>query len=105
MIDKQAARKAAKEAPQHWVIYAARTGGQAWVGATPNLQAAENRLRFQLKMGSCTVAGMQAAHDGTLTTETLEEIDDALGPLARDEAVKTLRAAWAARLSAKPMER
>ncbi|MFY0634851.1 MAG: hypothetical protein JXQ91_13650 [Vannielia sp.] len=104
-IDRRAARTAAKEAADAWVIYAARTGGKTWVGATPNLAAAENRLRFQLRMGSCTVAGMQAAHDGTLTVDTLEALEADLGPLARADAVKARRAAWATRLDATPMLR
>ncbi|QDC09096.1 hypothetical protein FHY55_07500 [Oceanicola sp. D3] len=105
MIDKRTARAAYKEAPDRWVIYAARTGGQCWVGATPNLHAAENRLTFQLKMKSCTVPGMQTAHDGNLTVEALEELDATLGPLARQDAVKSLRAAWAERLGATAMTR
>ncbi|MBS8225049.1 hypothetical protein [Vannielia litorea] len=105
MIDKRAARAAYKESPDRWVIYAARTGGRCWVGATPNLPAAENRLRFQLKMKSCTVPGMQAAHDGTLAVEVLDELDARLGPLARSEAVKARRSAWAVQLGATPMTR
>ena len=105
MIDKRAARQAAREAPTRWVIYAARTGGRTWVGATPNLTAAGNRLRFQLRMGSCIVPGLQAAHDGALAVEKLEELDADLGPLALEEAVRSRRADWAARLGATAMER
>lgn len=105
MIDKRAARTAYKETPDRWVIYAARTGGLAWVGATPNLEAAENRLRFQLRGGSCTVPGMQAGFDGALEVEELEALDPALRPLPRSDAVKQKRASWSTRLSATPMTR
>lgn len=105
MIDKRAARAAFKEQGDRWVIYAARTGGRVWVGATPNLAAAENRLAFQLRTGSCRVAGMQAAHDGALTVEALEALDPALGPLARDEALKARRSHWARQLAAEEMTR
>ncbi|SIO03267.1 hypothetical protein [Vannielia litorea] len=105
MIDKRAARSAAKERPDQWVIYSVRTGGEVWVGATPNLSAAENRLRFQLRMGSCIVPRLQAAHDGALQVERLEALPADLGPLARQERVKSTRAVWAERLGAVEMRR
>lgn len=105
MIDKRAARAAYKEEPDRWVIYAARTGDSGWVGATPNLAAAENRLRFQLRMGSCVVPGMQAAYAGALEIEELEALDADLRPLTRADLVKAKRTAWATRLGAAEMLR
>ncbi|WP_375173114.1 hypothetical protein [Pseudooceanicola sp.] len=103
-IDKRAARMAWKERDTEWTVYVARTGGAAWVGVTADLKAIENRLGFTLKLGDCRTKGMQAAYDGTLTIEPLETLDDSLGPLARQDAIKDRRAHWCAELGATPIE-
>ena len=105
MIDKRAARTAYKEAGDRWVIYALRTGGTVWVGATPNLAAAEHRAAFQFRMGQARPAALQAAWDGSFEVSELEALDPRLGPLGRDEAIKARRAAWAARLGAAELAR
>ncbi|MGI3167756.1 hypothetical protein ACRARG_01300 [Pseudooceanicola sp. C21-150M6] len=104
-IDRKAARYAWKDRAEVWTVYAARTGGQVWVGVTNDIAAIENRLGFTLKLGDCRAKGMQAAWDGTLTIEPLEDLDPTLGPLARQDVIKARRAHWCAELSATPIER
>jgi len=103
-MDKRAARSAWKDRDTEWTVYAARTGGRVWVGVTSDLRAIENRLSFTLRIGDCRTRGMQAAYDGTLTLEQLETLDDTLGPLARQDAIKARRAHWCAELGATPIE-
>ncbi len=103
--DRRAIRTAYKQAPDEWVIYAARTAGRTWVGVTPNLRGAENRLSFSLRQGGCRVPGMQAAFDGTLAVEPLERLNPDLGPYARQDAANERRAHWCAELRAEPMDR
>ncbi|WP_375691467.1 hypothetical protein [Pseudooceanicola sp. LIPI14-2-Ac024] len=104
-VDKRAARAAWKDRTEAWVIYAARTGGQVWVGISNDVAAAENRLGFTLRQGQCRVPGMQAAFDDTLDVEVLEELDPELGPMARQEVARVRRDAWAAELGAGSMDR
>ena len=103
-IDKRAAREAWKQRDEEWTVYAARTGGQVWVGVTSNLKGIENRLGFTLRQGSCRTKGMQAAWDGTLTVEALEVLDPTLGTIGRQDAIKARRAHWCAELGATPIE-
>ncbi|WP_136635435.1 GIY-YIG nuclease family protein [Pseudooceanicola onchidii] len=103
-IDRRAARTAWKDRDTEWTVYVARTGGQAWVGVSTNVAAIQNRLGFTLRLGDCRTKGMQAAYDGTLTIEELEILDPALGPLARQDAIKDRRAHWCAELDATPIE-
>jgi hypothetical protein len=104
-IDKRAARATWKEREVVWCIYAARIGGQCWVGVTSDLTAARNRLAFSLKMGKAPVAAMQAAWDGALEVDELERLDPELSDLRRGDVAKERRAAWAAELGAAEMER
>lgn len=103
-IDKRAARTAWKERDTEWTVFAARTGGNTWVGVTSDLKAIENRLSFTLRIGNCRTKGMQAAYDGTLAVEPLEYLDSDLGPLARQDAIRDRRAHWCAELAATPIE-
>jgi len=104
-IDKRAAREAWKQRDTEWTVYAARTGGQVWVGVANDLAAIENRLKFTLKLGDCRAEGMQKAWDGSLEVEPLEVLDPTLGPLMRDEAIEERRAHWCAELDAMPILR
>ena len=104
-VDRKAAREAWKQLDTEWTVYAARTGGETWVGVASDVAAIENRLNFTLKLGDCRAEGMQKAWDGTLTVEPLEVLDPTLGPLMRDEAIKDRRAHWCAELGATPILR
>lgn len=103
-IDKRALRSAWKERDTEWTVYAARTGGATWVGASPDIKAIENRLRFTLKLGDCRAKGMQNAYDGTLSIEALEVLDKDLGEYGREDAIKARRAHWCAELDATPID-
>ena len=103
-IDKRAARAEWKDRDTEWTVFTACTGGRIWVGVSPNVKAIENRLRFTLKLGDCRTKGMQAAYDGTLTIEPLEQLDPNLGQSALQDAIKARRTHWCTELDATPIE-
>lgn len=103
-IDRRAARAAWKQRDEIWTIYAARTGGQVWVGVTRDVEAIRNRLSFTLRMKDCRTKGMQAAWDGSLEIEALEELDPTLSPMARRDTAQERRDHWCEKLGATAIE-
>lgn len=108
MLDRKAAVTAWKERKAEAGIYAFRApGGQVWVGATPTLGAAENRLRFTLRTGSCHVAALvrawEAAGGEGFSFEVLEDLDPELVPMARKRLLKERLSHWQDRLKAEAL--
>ena len=88
-------------------IYALRCGAEVWVGATPDLDAIANRLRFTLEMGSHPHAGVRAMLSaqgaGAFTVERLEVLDEDVPAVARDRVLKARRSHWCDALGAAPL--
>lgn len=104
----RAARKAAqvawREREAEAGIFAFRGPGAVWVGASRTLDKAENRVRFQLRVGTCRTPGLQAAWaaagDGAFRYEVLERFDADLSEMARAGLLTERAAHWRARLGA-----
>lgn len=103
--DRRDAARAYRDRPAQAGIYAIHgPDGATWVGASPDLAAVENRLRFTLKMGDNRTPGLQAAFaragDAAIRVEILEHLDPKLSPFARRERLKDRAAHWRTRLGA-----
>lgn len=86
-------------------VYAVRCAGQTWVGASPNLDAQQNSLRFSLRNGGHRNREIQAAWKAhgpdALVFEILEVLDDEeMTPLGRADALKAGQARWREALNA-----
>jgi hypothetical protein len=105
----RAARKAVqvawREREAEAGIFAFRGLEGVWVGASRTLDAAENRVRFQLRMGACRTPGLQAAWDaageGGFRYEVLERFDAEISEMARAGLLKERAAQWRERLGAR----
>jgi hypothetical protein len=107
-VDRKAAAAAWKERKVAAGVYAFRApDGAVWVGATPTLDAAENRLRFTLRTGSCRVPALarawQAAGGEGFDFEVLEALDPELGAMTRERLLKERLAHWRGDLGAEPL--
>ena len=78
-------------------VYAVRCSGSgdAWVGASRNLEATRNSCWFSLRMGGCREPSLQEAWnshgEAAFTYETLEQFDDDLHPMAVRDMLKARR--------------
>jgi hypothetical protein len=101
---RRAATAAYKEAPATAGVYAVRCGDGVWVGASPTLDKAENRMRFTLKMGGHANKALQAAFaahgDDALGFEPLETAPEDQGPIGRKTWLAERVAHWRAELDA-----
>jgi hypothetical protein len=110
MMDR-AARKAVqaawREREVEAGIFAFRGSERVWVGASRTLDAAENRVRFQLRMGACRTPGLQAAWaaagDVAFRYEVVERFDPELSEMARAGLLKERTAHWRERLGGRPI--
>lgn len=88
-------------------IFAVRAGaaGPAWVGSSPNLDAAQNGLWFELRMGGHRNRALQEewnrCGEETFLFEVLERLDDDVSALSVNDMLKEKRAGWGARMSAR----
>jgi hypothetical protein len=73
--------------------------GQTWVGASPNLNTAQNSIWFTLRLGSHYDKALQAAWavhgEHAFEYEILEKLDDDLSPMAVKDLLKEKRLHWA----------
>lgn len=100
--------RAYKEAKPPCGVFALRCAENTWIGASPNLAAQENQIRFTLKMGKHPNKGLEAAiarHGAAaFAYEVLESIDDPdLTPMGRTDLLKRRVAHWVETLAAKPL--
>lgn len=109
---KAARRHIASEFKQRSVprgIYAVRCSAtnQVWVGSSPNLDAVQNSLWFQLRGGMSRHPSLQSAWmdngEATFTLETLEKFADDLSPLLLQQELTDRKKAWAAELGAETL--
>lgn len=104
--NRKAAREAAKEAKRDAGIFAFRAaGGAVWVGRSPTLARAENRLRFTLRQGGgflpedLRMAWAAAAGEG-FAFEVLERLDPETPALLVADTLKARADHWRGRLDA-----
>ena len=103
---QRALRDSYKQTPRKAGIYAIRCPGlnAAWIGTSKDLEKAQNRHWFTLKMGTHHIPALQTAWKNEGETafeyEILETLDDDLSPLARENALKEKLAAWQTKLNA-----
>jgi hypothetical protein len=75
-----------------------------WVGASPNLGAARNRIWFMLRSGSHRDRALQAewnsSGEATFLFEVLETLDPDVPPIALSDLLKDRKSHWADRLGA-----
>jgi hypothetical protein len=110
-MDKQSRRDAIRDYKERKVthgVFAVRcaASGEAWVGATPNVEQMQNRIWFGLRQGGHPNPAMRAAWaahgEGAFAFEVLEEVDtEDLGPLGRESLLKDRTAHWREALGAK----
>jgi hypothetical protein len=87
-------------------IFAVRcsAGGEVWVGSSPNLNAAQNSLWFQLRGGLSRHRMLQEAWkrhgEEAFLLEVLEQFDDEISPLLLNEMFVTRKKQWAEELRA-----
>lgn len=85
----------------------AGTGGPAWVGSSPNLDAAQNGLWFGLRMGTHRNHALQEEWnrrgEDLFQFEILERLDDDVSALALNDLLKEKRIHWLAQLNARPV--
>lgn len=81
-----------------------RVTGHAWVGASPNLDAARNGAFFMLRLGQHRDRALQAewhAHgEPAFAFEVLETLAADAAPFSVADELKGMKARWAARLAA-----
>ena len=81
-------------------IFAVRSAsGAAWVGSSPNLNAAQNSLWFQLRGGISRHTSLQKtwkeAGEEAFTFEVLEQFDDDVSPLLLNDLYARKKREWA----------
>ena len=87
-------------------IYAIRCvpTGEIWVNSSPNLDAAQNSLWFQLRGGLARHAALQATwkQHGELSFafEVLEQFEDEISPLLLNDLYTSKKREWASTLAA-----
>jgi hypothetical protein len=107
-LDRRAAIAAYKERKSVAGVFALRCAatGEVFVGATPNIDKAFNRLRFSLSAGAHARPRLQAAWtahgEAAFAFEALERLPEAPSAYIRDAALKERRAVWLEKLAASP---
>ena len=102
--------RAYKEAKPPFGVFGVRCvpTGELWIGASANLAAQENSVRFSLKMGKHPNRGFQAAIQAhgpdAFGYEILETLDDTeLSAMGKADLLKRRVAHWIETLAAKPL--
>jgi hypothetical protein len=106
---KKEAIRAYKERKPQRGVYALRCAATArvWVGATPNLDAARNRLWFSLEHGAHSDPVLQndwnTHGEPSFYFEIMEKLKDDVSPLAIGDLLKEKKLHWQEQLSARPL--
>jgi hypothetical protein len=78
--------------------------GRVWVGASPNLDAARNRIWFTLRSGNHRDRALQTewnSHgEASFLFEVVETLDPDVPPIALSDLLKERKSHWAARFAA-----
>ncbi len=106
MIDRKQAIKEYKERKPLRGTFAVRCRPtqQAWVGSSPNLNAAHNSVWFSLRQGLHRDPALQAAWNAhgeqAFQFEILDKIDDDVSPVNLGDILKEKKKHWANELGA-----
>lgn len=106
---RKAAIEAFKQREPHRGIFAVRctASGRAWVGATPNLEAAHNSTWFMLRLGSHRDAPLQSEWrehgEEAFRFEVLEELAADVQPMLVHDLLKQKKREWAAKEGARTL--
>lgn len=106
---RRAAREAAKEAKPDAGLFAFHApAGEVWVGRSPTLASAENRLRFTLRQGggflpAALTAAWAAASGEGFRFEVLERLDPETPALLVADTLKARAAHWQQVLGARAL--
>lgn len=104
--DRKAAVAAFKERKVVAGIYAVHClpTGRRWIGRTPDLSTAQNRLWFTLRQGNNPHRTLQAAWSErgaeSFAFEEVERLDDEPLPYVRDRTLKDRLRYWCTKLDA-----
>lgn len=107
--NRRAAVAAYKEQKPQIGVFAVRCAstGQCWVGTSPNLPAAQNRVFFALRLGSSPHRTLQAAWrqqpESSFTFEVLERLPEDLDRLSHPRVLKERLAHWKQSLGAEQL--
>jgi hypothetical protein len=110
-IDRKAAIREFKERTPSRGIFAIRcdASGRAWVGASPNLQAAENSLFFALRHASHRERSLQdewtARGESAFHFDVVETLDEDTSPMLVNDLLKAKQREWVERLGARALLR
>jgi hypothetical protein len=81
--------------------------GDAWVGSSPNLDAARNSLWFQLRAGRYRNTSLQkiwAQHgEEAFSLDVLEQFDDEISPLLLNDLFAAKKKEWVETLGAQTL--
>jgi hypothetical protein len=110
-MDKQSRRQLVrdfkeKKAPLGVFAIRCAATGEAWIGASKNLEAQERSIRFGLRLGSYVNKPIQAAWnahgEAAMSFEVLEAIDEPdLTPMGLADLLKARERHWIEALGAK----
>lgn len=107
--DKKAAVAAYKERKSVAGIFAVRciATSEVWVGQSPNLDKAQNRIWFTLRMGASTYRTLQpvwnAQDEKDFAFDVLEEIDDEPDAYTRKKILADRAAFWRDKLGGREL--
>jgi hypothetical protein len=97
----------ARKIPRGIFVVRCTATGRAWVGSSPNLEAARNGLWFTLDLGNHPNKSLQAEWNAkggeAFEYEILEKLDDDVSPLALNDLLQEKKRQWAGELHAQPL--
>jgi hypothetical protein len=107
-IDKKAliAEYKNRKTPRGMFVVRFADDGQAFVDATPDLEAAKNSLLWALRQGMHRNAELQAewnvrGGEAAFRYDVLEKLEDDLAPMAWSDLLKDKKREWVKKLGAK----
>jgi hypothetical protein len=93
-----------RKVPRGIFVIRCTATGAAWIGSSPNLDAAKNSLWFQLRAGRYRNIALQQAwieHGETaFTLDVLEQFDDEISPLLLNDLFSAKKKEWVETLHA-----
>ena len=108
-MDRKEAIKQFKERKPYRGVYSIRStvSGSVWVGATPDLRAAQNSNWFSLRIGSHRDPELQkqwnAQGESAFEFEVREALDEDIAAMSVRDLLKEKKAHWSTELNARPL--
>ena len=93
-----------RKVPRGIFVVRCSATGVAWIGSSPNLDAAKNSLWFQLRAGRYRNTALQQTwiehSEAVFTLEVLEQFDDEISLLLLNDLYSAKKKEWAETLHA-----